>query len=110
MADVWNYACDMTETATGLSVTVAGAVTYLNSATVTYALLDAAFAPVSISDVPVTGSYTYTAASSGDYTAPIESTVTGALTVGAKYYLAVTVVSGSYNDKRYLARRIARRT
>ena len=101
MADVWNIGADEAESLTGLS---AGG-GYLNAATVTYAVKDAAGVAVTVSDVPVTGSYTYTPASDGDYTAVIQSTVTGVLTDGRKYVLEVTIVSGDYNDFRRLERR-----
>lgn len=97
----WYIGEDMTETATGLS---AGG-GYLNSATITYALLDSAGVAVEVDDVAVTGSYSYTAASSGDYTVAIESTVTGVLTPGALYLLDVTGSQGSYNFRRRLERR-----
>lgn len=88
-ADVYYISSDMTEKITGLS---AGG-SYLNTATITYALKNA------IGDTLVggTGSYTYTAASNGNYTAPIESTVTTLMSEGATYYLHVTIVSGNYN-------------
>ena len=97
MADVYFINCDMTESLTGLS---AGG-GYLNSATVTYAVKDASGATLSGG----TGSYSYTAASNGNYTATIESTVTALMTPGHTYVCEVTITSGSYNDKRYLRRK-----
>ena len=73
---------------------------FLNAATITYAIKTATGAAVSGG----TGSYSYTAASDGDYTATIESTVTSAFSDGAAYYLEVTITSGSYNDFRRLKR------
>lgn len=98
---VWYVGEDMTETATGL--TAGGSA--LNSATITYALLDSAGVAVEVDDTPVTGSYTYTPASSGDYTAAIESTVTEVLTPGSLYLLDVTGSQGGYNFRRRLERR-----
>ena len=88
--------CDMTESIEWLSV----GGSYLNSATVTYALKDAAGTTLPGG----TGSYSYTAASDGDYTATIEGTVTALMTAAAEYWLEVTIVSGSYNDFRRLRR------
>lgn len=95
-AGVYDIASDMTETLTGLS---AGA-GYLNAATVTYALKD----ELGTTIAGGTGSYTYTPASNGVYTASIESTVTTLLTVDKTYYLWVTIVSGAFNDQRRLPR------
>jgi hypothetical protein len=101
MAGVWHIGADEVESLTGLS---AGG-DYLNSATVTYALTDAAGVAVEVDEVPVTGSYTYTTSSDGDYTAVIQSEVTGVLVDGRKYILEVTIVSGDYDDFRKLERR-----
>ena len=78
-ADVYYISSDMTEKITGLS---AGG-SYLNTATITYALKNA------IGDTLAGGT--------GNYTAPIESTVTTLMSEGATYYLHVTIVSGNYN-------------
>lgn len=89
MANVLYIGCDMTETITGLT----GGGAYLNAATVTYALKDGAGNTVTGG----TGSYSYTAASNGNYTATIESTVTTLCVDGVRYWLEVTMTSGGYN-------------
>jgi hypothetical protein len=78
---------------------------YLNSATVTYAVKTVTGTTLTGG----TGSFSYTAASNGDYTATIESTVTTLMTPGATYVCEVTISSGSYNDKRYLRRTAQKR-
>lgn len=88
---------DMTET---LDALTAGG-SYLNAATITYALKDRSGTTITGG----TGSYSYTASSDGDYTATIESTVTSLLSEDVLYYLWVTIVSGSYNGSRRLERR-----
>ena len=102
MPNVLYIGSDTTLTLTGLS---AGG-SYLNSATVTYAIKTAAGAAVTGG----TGSYSYTAASNGDYTATVESTVTDDLTDGALYYVEVTISSGSYQDFRRIPHRACYRT
>ena len=102
MPNVLYINADSTLSLTGLS---AGG-SYLNSATVTYAIYTAAGEAVSGG----TGSYSYTAASNGDYTATVESTVTADLTDGAMYVVEVTIVSGSYNDFRRIPHRACYRT
>lgn len=67
---------------------------YLNSATVTYTLKSPAGETVG------SGSLTYTAESDGDYTATVESTVTGTLTATFRYKVCVTISQSSYNDYR----------
>lgn len=96
MPSTWYIGEDMTEDADAINVSG----TYLNSATITYAITDAAGTAVSGG----TGSYSYTAASNGDYTAVIESTVTTLLTEGGLYYLTVTGSQGNYNWRRRLPR------
>ena len=51
-----------------------------------------------------------TAASNGDYTATVESTVTADLTDGAMYTVRVTISSGAYNDHRRIPHRACYRT
>lgn len=67
---------------------------FVNDATVTWALKDAAGAAVS----GATGTMSYVALSNGRYDGVLESTVT--LIVGATYYLEVTAVSGGANGFR----------
>jgi hypothetical protein len=93
MANAIYFNCDHTVTVTGLRV---GSATYLNDATVTYALKTASGTSVS------TGTLTYVAASNGNYSGSIESSVTGTLTVGAMYVLEVTAVESPYDDFRRL--------
>jgi len=69
---------------------------YINDATVTYALLNSALVAVSGG----TGSLGYVAASNGKYQGTIESTVAALLTNGARYFLDVTSTSGTLNDFR----------
>ncbi|AMV25537.1 hypothetical protein VT84_14155 [Gemmata sp. SH-PL17] len=76
--------------------------TYLNAATVGYALLDAGGTAVTVSGTPVTGTLDYVADSNGDYRGTIESTVTGTLRNGAQYLLDVTLVQAPFDDKRRL--------
>lgn len=102
MPNVLYINADSTLSLTGLS---AGG-SYLNSATVTYAIYTAAGEAVSGG----TGSYSYTAASNGDYTATVESTVTADLTDGAMYTVRVTISSGAYNDHRRIPHRACYRT
>lgn len=85
---------DHTVTLTGLS----GGGSYLNAATVTYALKDLAGTTVSGG----TGTLSYTAASNGNYTGIIDATVTALLTDGGMYYVHATIVEGGYNDFRKL--------
>lgn len=59
--------------------------TALNSATVTYQLYTAA--GVAVAGASASGTATYVAASSGDYRAVIDATVTATLTDGAAYYV-----------------------
>lgn len=94
MATAIYIAADRTVTYSGAS---AGG-SYLNSATVTYSLKDATLTTVSGG----TGTLSYVAASNGNYSGTIESTVTSTLTAGEKYYLDITLVSGSYDDFRRL--------
>jgi hypothetical protein len=71
---------------------------YLNSATVTYALKTITGATVSGG----TGTLSYVAASNGNYLGTIESTVTTLLTEGTVYLLQITLSQSSYNDFRQL--------
>ena len=90
---------------TGLSYTTdAGATTYLNAATVTYALKDATGTAVSVSSTPVTGTLSYIAASDGNYSATHDKAATSpsVLTEGAKYYLEVTIAEGGRDGFRRL--------
>lgn len=90
MASEWiEVGTDRVETITGL-VDADG--NYLNAATITYALKDASGTTVS----GATGSYSYTAASDGDYAATIDAVTTALLTPGQTYYLHVSVDQGSY--------------
>lgn len=47
-----------------------------------------------------TGSMDYVAASSGNYLGVIDAAVTGALTVGAYYWLRITFSASGYDDER----------
>jgi hypothetical protein len=71
-----------------------GGGSYLNSATVTYELK----APSGT--VVGSGTLAYTAASNGNYTATIESTVTGGLVATFRYRLCVTIAQSTFNDYR----------
>lgn len=67
---------------------------YLNSATVTWELLDSNGSQVA------TGSATYQTGSNGTYLGTIESTTTSGLTLNATYTLVITLSSGSINDEQ----------
>lgn len=99
--------CDETLTWSGATVTVAGSASYLNAATVTYAIKDAAGTAVT----GATGTLAYVAASSGNYEGTLESSVLTAanFTEGAAYLVEFTLVSGSYNGFRRLVCRAAYR-
>lgn len=88
MPGVLLIGCDHDVSVTGL--TAGGG--YLNAATVTYALYDATGTAVANGS----GTLSYTAASNGNYTGAIESTVTAGLTEGGRYTLRYEVVSGGY--------------
>ena len=105
MANLLYIGEDMNVTWDAASVTVAGTTTYLNSATVTYSITDAAGTAVS----GATGTLSYVAASSGDYEGTIESTVLTAsnFTVGRTYLLDITLVQSGYNGFRRLECRAA---
>lgn len=94
MATALYIGADHTVTYSGM--TAGGS--YQNSATVTYALKDAVLSTVSGG----TGTLSYVAASSGNYSGSIESTVTSTLTAGQVYFLDITASQGSYNDFRRL--------
>ena len=105
MANLLYIGEDLTVTWTGASVTVNGTTSYLNSATVTYAITDAAGTAVSGG----TGTLSYIAASNGNYEGTIESTVLTAsnFTVGRTYLLDITLVQSGYNGFRRLECRAA---
>lgn len=67
---------------------------YLNSAVVTWTLDNSAGTELG------TGTLDYEAASNGNYTGVIESSVTDLLTDGEDYTLTVTAVQGDYDDLR----------
>jgi len=94
MSSVLFIACDHNVTLTGL--TAGGS--YLNAATVTYALKTG----LGVTVTGGTGTMTYTAASNGNYTGTIESTVTTLLSEGAGYRLEVTISQGNNDDFRVL--------
>lgn len=99
MADVLYIAEDFKISLTGLSYTTdAGVVTYLNAATVTYALKSAAGTTVTGG----TGSLSYIAASNGNYTATGDKAVSVLLSEGAKYFLEVTAAEGGRDGFRRL--------
>lgn len=84
---------------TGLHyVTDAGVTTYLNAATITYALKTAAGVTV----VGGTGTLSYVAASDGNYTAVIDKAVTVLLTENRKYVLWVPIAEGGRDGYRRL--------
>ena len=91
----------------GASKTVAGVTTYLNSATVTYAITDAAGTAVSGG----TGTLSYVAASDGDYEGTIESSVVTAANFaeGRTYFVNVTLSESTFNGYRRLVCRVAYR-
>ena len=98
---------DMNVTWDAASVTVAGTTTYLNSATVTYSITDAAGTAVSGG----TGTLSYVAASSGDYEGTIESSVltSSNFTEGRTYLIDITLSQSGYNGFRRLVCRAAYR-
>jgi len=70
--------------------------TFLNSATVTWAVYTAAGSAVS----GATGTLSYVSGSDGNYAGVIASTVNASFTENAKYTLIITLVQGGYNDER----------
>jgi hypothetical protein len=68
----------------------------LNTGTCTWTLTDSAGNQIAGG----TGTLPFVAGSNGDYSGPIESTVTSLLTPLAVYYLTVTFNQGGYDDKR----------
>lgn len=76
--------------------------TYLNAATVTYALTlaDGATQATCTAVAGGTGTLSYVAASNGNYLGVIESTVSALLAAGTLYYIWLTFVQGAYNDLR----------
>lgn len=98
---------DMNVTLTGASVTVNGTTSYLNSATVTYSITDAAGTAVSGG----TGTLSYVSASSGDYEGTIESSVltSSNFTEGRTYLVDITLSQSGYNGFRRLVCRAAYR-
>lgn len=77
----------------------AGSGSYLNAATITWALKNAAGTTLA------SGSLTYTASSNGNYTGVVQSTDTSGLTAGLLYYLEITFTQGLYQDFRRLTRK-----
>lgn len=69
---------------------------YLNSATVTWALKTLSGTSVA------TGSLSYQSGSNGNYVGTIASSVTGGLTENDYYYLEVTLSQSGYDDFRRL--------
>ena len=99
MANVLYINEDFKVTLTGLSYTTdAGVVTYLNAATVSYALKNAAGTTVTGG----TGTLSYIAASNGNYSTTGDKAVTTLLTDGAKYFLEVTIAEGARDGFRRL--------
>jgi len=66
----------------------------INDATVTYVLKDSGGSTVG------TGTLTYTSGSHGEYKAVIDKAVTAGLTEGARYYLEITMASGTRDGFR----------
>lgn len=87
MAIIMHVGSDETLTLTGMS---AGG-SYLNSGTATWALKTLAGTTIG------SGSFTYTTSSNGNYTSPVESTVTSLLNPGSRYVLQVTFNQSSYD-------------
>jgi len=99
VANILYISEDFRITLSGLSYeTDAGVTTYLNAATVTYALKNAAGAAVAGG----TGSLSYIAASNGNYVATGDKAVTVLLSEGVRYYLEVTIAEGSRDGFRRL--------
>lgn len=107
MANVIYIGEDLTLTFTGASVTVQGSTSYLNSATVTYAVKDATGTAVS----GATGTLTYVAASNGNYEGTLESSVTtpANFTEGGTYIVEYTLSQSTYNGFRRMVCRAAYR-
>lgn len=66
---------------------------YLNSATVTYAIYEANGTAVSGG----TGTLSYISASNGNYRGIIDAAITATLTAEAAYYIAITATQGNYD-------------
>jgi hypothetical protein len=82
--------CDHRITVTGFRNAVTGS--YFNAATTkTYTILDATGATIT------SGTLDYTAASSGDYTATVESTAHASLPVGAYYRVRVVMAQSGFD-------------
>lgn len=107
MANMLYFGEDHTLSWDAASVTVNGTLSYLNSATVTYAVKDRTGTAVSGG----TGTLSYIAASSGDYEGTIESSVmtTSNFTEGETYFVELTLSQSSYNGFRRLVCRAAYR-
>ena len=107
MANVLFLNEDMTVTWSGATATVNGTTTYLNSATVTYSITDAAGTAVSGG----TGTLSYVSASNGNYEGTIESSVltTANFTEGRTYLVDITLSQSGYNGFRRLVCRAAYR-
>lgn len=87
---------------TGLSYeTDLGGTTYLNAATITYALKDALGATVAGG----TGTLDYIATTNGNYAAVIDKAVTVLLAEGARYFLHVPIAEGNRDGYRRLSLR-----
>lgn len=100
--------CDHHVTLTGLSDEDSGS--YLNSATVTYAVKNEDGATITGG----TGSLSYVAASNGNYLGTIDSTalVTNSavpLTEFESATVVITITSGGYNDERTLEFEVRKR-
>lgn len=107
MANVLYLNEDHTVRWDGATKTVNGTASYLNSATVTYALKDATGTAVSGG----TGTLSYISSSNGNYEGTIESTVvtTSNFTEGGTCFLELTLSEGLFNGFRRLVCRVAYR-
>ncbi len=84
---------DMDVALTGMRDAITGV--YLNSATATYDLKQG-------NTVLDSGTLAYVSASSGNYLAVIDASVTANLVKNASYMVVITFVQGEYKDVRYL--------
>lgn len=82
---------------------------YLNSGTCTYAIYENSNGSLGTAVSGGTGTLSYIASSNGNYRGIIDAAVTGAMTVGAYYWIVITFVQGNYNDQRTLAAQCVRR-
>jgi len=83
-----------------IGTAVDGTTAYLNTATVTWELLDKNRQPLS---PPATGTLTYVAGSNGKYTAELDAAITAMLTRLAPYFLKALVVQGGYRRTFWLS-------